>query len=553
MKINSFFKIIAFALTVVTAVSCDKDFNELGADFVGDDHYDFTSAPFEVKAHTQALGPVQSNNLPINPLGYYTNGVFGKTKASFVTQLELAVADPKFYNVTEIDSVYLHIPYFARAESVDANGDATYKPLDSVYGNLNGKIRLNVYKSNYYLRSLDPGSGLTDPQRYYSNQKSDFDSHHDAARLNDNSTKPEQNDDFQFKNDQIKFYKTDASGNLLNPLEVRERLVPGMYMDLNKSFFYNYIINAPAGKLENNNTFKDYFRGLYFEVQDHPENPNHSALSLLNFAQGRIVIVYKGNSSATDTQPKKRKVLTLNMKGNTVSLLENNYSSAYSAALGAANMATGDSQLFLKGGQGSMSIIELFDGQANASSALLNQMRSERWIINEANLVFHIDNTAAGMGGISDTDIKRQEPNRIYLYDYNNKKPLIDYYLDTSTFSDPKFNKYSHNGIVQKASSNERGTKYKVRITNHIRSLVKNIDSTNVKLGLVVTENINNIVSYKAVNPSPFTGANATFVPAASVMSQLGTVLYGNNIPVNDPNYNKRLRLEIIYTKPVQN
>jgi len=34
------------------------------------------------------------------------------------------------------------------------------------------------------------------------------------------------------------------------------------------------------------------------------------------------------------------------------------------------------------------------------------------------------------------------------------------------------------------------------------------------------------------------------------VMYQLGTILYGNNIPFGDSNYDKRLKLEIYYTKP---
>ena len=40
------------------------------------------------------------------------------------------------------------------------------------------------------------------------------------------------------------------------------------------------------------------------------------------------------------------------------------------------------------------------------------------------------------------------------------------------------------------------------------------------------------------------------FAPKASVMNPLGTILFGNNIPKVDPNYEKRLKLEIYYTKP---
>jgi hypothetical protein len=561
MKFNFFFKSFLFGFVVVF-ISCDKEFNEIGADLVDSDHYQFTRENFPVIAYNQSLGPVQTNNLPINALGYYNNPVFGKTKASFVTQLELGTINPKFYGfngatpVSYIDSVYLHVPYFIKKTGINADGDSTYDVdgIDSLYGNKNGKIKLNVYKSNFFLRNLDPDAGLLEQQRYYSDQSSDFNGQIGSPNLNDGVIS--QNNGFQFKDTQIKFYKSDGT-------TVRERLEPGIYMDLNKDFFKQQIINAPDGKLADNTVFKDYFRGLYFKVDDHPDDLNSSALTLLNFAQGKIVIVYHGQSSTTDTSAPTRKTLTLNMRGNTVNLLENNYTTTYTGALAAANTTTGDSKLYLKGGQGSMAVIKLFNGDRNSgtppqigSSTDLRDMRSEKWLINEANLVFNID--AISMGTTT------PEPNRIYLYDLNNKRPLIDYYFDGTTNPNPKFNKLIHSGIIQKVSADARGTKYKIRITNYIRNLVKyggdaNVenDSTNVKLGLVVTESIGTVANVKVKNPFPYMVMNPTtgvyetkntkFIPAMSVVNPLGTVLYGSNTNVPEA---QRLQLEIVYTKP---
>lgn len=549
MKNKPFYLLALFlGITTLIFTACDKDFNELGSDIVNSNNYEFTSEKFDVLSFNQSLGPVQTNNLPINALGYYNNPVFGKTKASFVTQLELGTIAPKFYGVTlaDIDSVYLYVPYFVKASGTNSDGDTTYKPLDSLLGNTEGKIKLNVYKSNYFLRNLDPTTGLLEQQRYYSNQKSDFDGAHDATRLNGGVAS--QNDDFQFKNTQIKFYKTEAGITT-----VRERLAPGIYMDLNKQDFFDDIIKDENQQyLADNNVFKDHFKGLYFQVEDHPSDPNHSALNMINFSQGKIVIVYKGYDVATPTPTpsdvKKRKTFTLNMKGNTVNLLENTYTSTYTNTLANANTTDGDSRLYIKGGEGSMGIIDLFGGFTNDDSPDLNKMRSENWLINEANLVFNIDDTPSGFG-INDTSF---EPNRIFLYDYTNKRPLIDYYTDNSTNLDPKFNKLVHSGILQKVSVNARGTRYKIRITNHIRNLVKyggslvTKDSTNVRLGLVVTESINSVANYKVLNPFPYNiGTNSTFAPAMSIINPLGTVLYGNN-----SNTDLRLQLEIVYTKP---
>ena len=551
MKNKPFYLLALFlGITTLIFTACDKDFNELGSDIVNSNNYEFTSEKFDVLSFNQSLGPVQTNNLPINALGYYNNPVFGKTKASFVTQLELGTIDPKFYGVTlaDIDSVYLYVPYFVKASGTNSDGDTTYKPLDSLLGNTEGKIKLNVYKSNYFLRNLDPTAGLLEQQRYYSNQKSVFDGAHDATRLNGGVAS--QNDDFQFKNTQIKFYKTEAG---ILTTTVRERLAPGIYMDLNKQVFFDHIIKEQNQQyLVDNNVFKDHFKGLYFQVEDHPSDPNHSALNMINFSQGKIVIVYKGYDVATPTPTpsdvKTRKTFTLNMKGNTVNLLENTYTATYTNTLANANTTDGDSRLYIKGGEGSMGIIDLFGGDTNDNSIDLNKMRSENWLINEANLVFNIDDTPSGFG-INDTSF---EPNRIFLYDYTNKRPLIDYYTDNSTNLDPKFNKLVHSGIVQKVSVNARGTRYKIRITNHIRNLVKyggslvSKDSTNVRLGLVVTESINSVANYKVLNPFPYNiGTNSTFVPAMSIINPLGTVLYGNNSDTD-----LRLQLEIVYTKP---
>ena len=553
MKNKPFYLLALFlGITTLIFTACDKDFNELGSNIVNSNNYEFTSEKFDVLSFNQSLGPVQTNNLPINALGYYNNPVFGKTKASFVTQLELGTINPKFYGVTlaDIDSVYLYVPYFVKASGTNSDGDTTYKPLDSLLGNTEGKIKLNVYKSNYFLRNLDPTAGLLEQQRYYSNQKSVFDGAHDATRLNGGVAS--QNDDFQFKNTQIKFYKTEAG---ILTTTVRERLAPGIYMDLNKQDFFDDIIKDENQQyLADNNVFKDHFKGLYFQVEDHPSDPNHSALNMINFSQGKIVIVYKGYDVATPTPTpsdvKKRKTLVLNMKGNTVNLLENTYTATYTNTLANANTTVGDSRLYIKGGEGSMGIIDLFGGFTNDNSPDLNKMRSENWLINEANLVFNIDDTPSGFG-INDTSF---EPNRIFLYDYTNKRPLIDYYTDNSTNLDPKFNKLVHSGILQKVSVNARGTRYKIRITNHIRNLVKyggslvTKDSTNVRLGLVVTESINSVANYKVLNPFPYnTGTNSTFVPAMSIINPLGTVLYGSHSSVLA---DLRLQLEIVYTKP---
>src|SRR5690606_3541 len=134
------------------------------------------------------------------------------------------------------------------------------------------------------------------------------------------------------------------------------------------------------------------------------------------------------------------------------------------------------------GSEGTMAVIDLFgpDTDNNEIADELETIIENKWLINEANLTFTIDDVAMKNAPF--------EPKRVYLYDLDNRRPLIDYTKDVTTISgSPKYNKYVHDGLLQKSETTKRGTKYRVRITNHIRNLVRN-DSTNVRLGLVVTE-----------------------------------------------------------------
>ena len=144
-------------------------------------------------------------------------------------------------------------------------------------------------------------------------------------------------------------------------------------------------------------------------------------------------------------------------------------------------------------------------------------------------------------------DERIAEPNRIYLYDLTNKKVLLDYTTDfTSVSANPKLNKYIFGGLIQKeATANGRGLTYRIRITNHVRDLIKN-GSKNVRLGLSVTENIGNVAFSKLKTPSTYIDS----APAMSVMNPLGTILYGTNIPSGEANYDNRIKFEIYYTKP---
>ncbi len=540
MKINLFIKLSVLSLAIVLLASCDKDYNEIGSDIVGgdNDHYNFENTTFPVVAYNQNTGVVATNNLPINLLGIYNHPVFGKTTASFVTQLELASQNPTFINPEnpgfEIDSVYLYVPYFSNIEDTDSEtGDKTYT-LDSVY-NQEKSIKLSVYESGYYLRDYDPSTSFQETQKYYSNQNNDVDAVKIGSRLN--NAESAQNDNFKFSKDEVKINYVDEE---TNEIKLKERKTPGILLNLDNAFFEQKILNAPSGKLLNNNTFKEYFRGLYFKVEESSENPGDGALNKIDFSKGTITIRYHDETSSISDELIS-KTLTINLSGNSVNFFENNYNANYTSAISNPNTTLGDEKLYLKGGEGSMAIIELFnniDVDNNGISDQIDEIKANGWLINEANLTFTIDKDALN---------NAPEPNRIYLYDLQNRRPLYDYYTDASRFpSDSKRDKSIHGGYIVREDvedDNSRGIKYKIRITQHVRNLVKN-DSTNVKLGLVVSESINNVLNASLKNPI---NSRLDRIPVANTINPLGTILYGSNNSVPE---DKKLKLEIYYTKP---
>jgi hypothetical protein len=402
------------------------------------------------------------------------------------------------------------------------------------------------------MRDLDPIGGFQNAQKYFTDQSSDFDTFKIGSRLNDGASVSE-NNEFEFSKKQRIETVTDATGK-----KTYIYLAPRMHLNLNKSFFNTKIIQAAAGKLTNAEAFKEYFRGLYFKVEN--SGGNSGSMAMLDFKKGKITIKYKEDLSTTTggvtTVTRAEKAITLNMTGNTVSLLQNsNTDPTYTSALSSADKTLGDEKLYLKGGVGSMAVISLFGpdlfgsngitGTPNGVADELDIIRTNKWLINEANLVFHID--AATM--VSATE-NIYEPQRIYLFDLNNNRPIVDFYTDGTTSSTAKKSKLVFDGNINLDATSKRGSNYKIRITDQIRGLIKNVDSTNIKLGLVVTEDIGTINSNKWKTPVQDNTIKPNYyfqTPKASVMNPLGTVLYGSKSTVP---LDKRLKLEIYYTKP---
>lgn len=567
---NTFSKAV-LCLFAFSILSCDKEFNTIGSDIVAGDHFDFDEYIVQnLETTLTGTGAVQSNNLPINSLGVYSNLAFGSTKAHVVSQMELVTVNPDIGFNHEIDpvkdSVYIYIPYFSTSESTSAEGAVTYR-LDSIYGNkTNGKIDLKIYENGYFLNSFDPNDGFISLQKQFTDQKSLLDFNVVATPLND-LTVPSQSTEFTISKEEIIIYKTNGNGEKVksdgittttNPLEfvVKERKAPGIWINLNKERFKQKILDEVAnGKLLNNNIFKQHFKGLYFEVNN--SGSDEGFLAKLDLTRAEVVMQYRSYATAQGSSPDvstiKKKSLNFRIGfsqsgsniRNTINVFETTNSQKYSDAISGINTPDTQDRLFVKGGdKGSIGFINLFgpDNDSNGISDELDEIRAKGWLINEAILIFYVDQNQMVASNIA-------EPNRIYLYNATNTTALADYFFDSSfNNSNNKLSKNIFNGIGVKNSSGKI-ISYNFRLTEHIRNLVnatENTSTNNIKLGLVVTENINNAAFLNIKTPFTVGTSSISKVPTSSVISPLGTILYGPQI-ANGAN---RLKLQIYYTEP---
>jgi len=539
------------SLTVLLSsfIACDKEFANIDSDIINNDnatHFGTDSRLFDVIAYTKELDPVQSNNLPLNFLGVYEDPIqsYGHTTASFVTQIRGTLSDPDFGSNAIIDSVVLTIPYFSTATNVTAEGVTEYS-LDSIFGEDTGSIDLSIYESNYFLRDFDPNNEIIDsPQTYYANGSNGSSTISDA-QLEGQLLYFENN----FIPDPTQIVLKEGEGE---DIAISARLAPAMRIKFDDDivdFWQEKIIDmAGEPELSNVNNFNNYFRGIYFKA---PSDTASSRMMLLNMASSsaNIIIYFTRDGFSEDSDPVQT-TYTFNFTGNRVNLISNDFS------IPNGNETTGDENLFLKGAQGSIAEIKLFDGELldpeNLTDNTFEMFKKEfvetdengnfvssKKLINEANLVFYVNQELVNADG--------DEPNRVFLYDMNNNIALADYFFDTANTVFPQFSRGSHLVPLEREDNevDGDGIRYKIRITEHLNNLILK-DSTNVKLGLAVSGNIN--IEANSLQYDVLSTEDSDKVPVSSIITPRGTVLYGNNTA--DADESKKLYLEIFFTEP---
>lgn len=411
------------------------------------------------------------------------------------------------------------------AEDTDtpSNRYPVRRDLDSIYGNREQPFNLKVARSDFFLRDLDPNTNFQEAQEYYSTQEFSpaseilFDG---PVTITDEQT-------LIFKEDDP---ATEEDESLENP----QIIEPGIRVTLDPGFFQANILDMEGEpELLSITNFNEFFRGIHLSVSPLTDD----ILLLLDITKSEIAIDYEFDKVTDGEVVKEDGKYVLNLitgggsaaiAGNAVNTLINE---AYPAEItDAMDTGANASRIYLKGGAGSYAEVKLFD-EVNGED-ILNQIKANNWIINEANLVFYVDRSALDNAGAT------IEPPRLYLYNAETNQPLYNQATENSV-AETAYGLYlNYDGFLEEADG--KGTKYTVRITDYMNNMVVR-DSANATLGLMLTPDIR----IGGASNTMLAGNIEEDIPVSATITPLSTILYGSNVAEAD----KKLKLEIFYTE----
>jgi len=543
MKFN-FLKILLVALIIT---SCEKDFASFDSGVINSDNainFSTNSVEYSLTSRSEMVNPVQTNNLPSFLLGIYNHPQFGRSNSSFVGQMVPSEYNHDFGDNVVLDSVVLTIPYYSRGIDTSEEGDITYE-IDSVYGD--SPIKISVYRNNFFFRTFDPFSDFDTSQSYFSNGSLSVEEVIDSGQLEGELLF--EIDDFVPSADQINLTQIDTTGNPY----VAQRIAPALRFKLNnpnENFWEsNFFENEGNQVLTNEPNFKEFFRGLYIKV----ESSSDGSMMLLNFASSntKLTIHYTSDNTnigdsdtgSVDEIETNQHEYVMNFSGNLINLFDNETV----VDVDLMDQTNGNENIYLRGGEGIISTIDLFsgtiigdDGEEISEFDLFKDFFYDEIsdepirIINEAYIEFFVNQ------GFSNND----EPERIYLYNYEQNSALIDYFLDQSVSSLTINAKINHlEPLVRDSLDDDRGIKYKIRITEHLNNLILR-DSTNAKLALGVISDVASVQNFKILGDN--SESENKSLASGVILSPKGTILHGNL----SPNIEKRPKIKIYYTEP---
>ncbi len=423
--------------------------------------------------------------------------------------------------------------------------------LDSIYDsraenimlteNSNATFNLKVFRSNFFLRDLDPNSNFQEAQEYFSTQRFAPDFIDPSPLFDGNVTISDEQIQFIVEEDDPETEDVDEAGTITRTLP------PGIRVPLDPVIFQEILDKEGDEELSSNLNFTNFFRGLHLQLEPLEAEQLLLLLNLADTAGGNANIEVNYNFDTIDTSDDTNPVMvtqeetfTMNLLtgggitpiiGNAVNTLINDeYPAAIADALDNGENA---SRIFLKGSAGSFAEIQLFGEDDETANQIIEEIRSNNWIINEANLTFYVDRELLNTAG------EVIDPPRLYLYDFSDNSVIFSLASENAT-SDTRFGRFlDYDGFLN--TSNDEGFSYTFRITDHINNIIIR-EEENVPLGLTMTPDVRIAAAQNAMLED-----GEREIPVAPNIMPLSTVLFGSN--VSEENQNQRLRLQIFFTE----
>lgn len=405
--------------------------------------------------------------------------------------------------------------------------------IDSIYGNRNSEFTLQVHELTYYLNDYDPLTNFQSSQIYYSNRDY-YTEGFVGATLFDGRIK--------LNFDEIRFYYNEDdpdTPDIDETTQVENRLTPRLRIPLDPNFFQEKLIDLEGTEsLLSEISYQKDMRGLIIRT----ENFSDDLYMLLDIQNAEIKISYEfkdNNTQGTledltdDTFEILERNFSLSLGGAFLNVLKNEvFESSINKRIADSKNNIPTDKLFIQSSR-LHGKIRLFSNEDPNVNEQLNSIRDENLLVNQANLIFHVDPEAP---------VEQYNAQRLYLFNLNNGAPMIDYFSDGSTSN---FGTNANKGVFGgKLELDENGnpSQYKFNITNHISNIIRN-DSLNYDLGMTVTANIDTPSIIRAINQDE---DQEIRYPLASTLNPLGTVLIGSH--PDSLQFDKRVRLELIYS-----
>ena len=406
------------------------------------------------------------------------------------------------------------------------------------------EFTLKVERSTFFLRDLDPNANFLESQEYFSN--TNITTFVEGDPLFEGTVTIDNKEIINFTEEDS---DTDTDSDDSATQTVSTRLNPGIQVALDTLFFQENILDKEGSfELLTQSNLSDFIRGLHFTITP----SNDDLLILFDLTQANITITYEfddfvrdenedGETTETIERVERDFVMNfLQIQPNNV-VVGNAVNTFIDEPLPSEVMAQLDddqlnaSRLYLKGGSGSFSELRLFDRDLTLANDILEDIKANNWTINEANLVFYVDRDALdALGGTI-------EPPQLYLYDSRTNLRLFD---DSSTSGFATLLdllRETYGGDIE-TSSDGRGTKYTIRITDYFNNLVVR-DSILAPLNLSLSSSllVTNTLEAESVR------GERVDLPVMNTINPLGTVLFGNNVPIEEED--RKLKLQIFYTE----